>query len=303
MNNGKPKVLVIGDVMLDRYWFGSVERMSPEAPVPVLRMDRVEDRLGGAANVAANLASLGADVTLAGLIGQDEAGEKLVHLLREAGVQWEGMATAGVRTTLKVRHVTSHQHLLRCDFEERPHPECIEVFTSKVAIPLLRGHETIVLSDYAKGSLDQVQEIIAASTGRVLIDPKGADWSRYRGAWLLKPNEAEMAAAYGRWSDAADLQDLADRVRARNQIANLLLTKGDRGSVLFNDAGATITPAAAREVFDVCGAGDTTLAAFAFATAKGRPPEEAARFGTAAAGVAVGHFGTATVRLHEIDQA
>jgi rfaE bifunctional protein kinase chain/domain len=299
----KPNILVVGDAMLDRYWSGTVERVSPDAAVPIVRMGDIEDRPGGAANVAINLAKLGADVTLAGLIGQDEPGAALLPLLERDGVRWEGMALAEHRTTLKIRHVARHQHLLRSDFERMPHPEWVEVFTRRLVAPMVRHFDLVVLSDYGKGALGLCGEIISASNScgiRALVDPKGTDWAKYAGAWLLKPNEAELSAVAGAWHSRVEMAAKADHWRRRLQVDHMIVTRGEHGMLVFSEDTCTSYPAEAREVFDVCGAGDTVLATLALAVARGSALSDAVRLANRAAGIVVARFGTASVTVDEL---
>lgn len=210
------RVLVVGDVMLDRYWFGEVERISPEAPVPVVRVARREDRLGGAANVARNVAALGGHVTLVGVLGEDEAGDSVRRLAAEAGVQADLITDRSLHTTLKMRVLGRQQQLLRVDFEQHPQQEALDSIDAALARHLA-NHDIVVLSDYAKGVLARVESLIglARSAGiPVLVDPKGDDYSRYRGATLVTPNRSEMQQAVGRWNSESELTDRAQRLRA-----------------------------------------------------------------------------------------
>jgi rfaE bifunctional protein kinase chain/domain len=300
-----PRILVIGDAMLDRYWSGSVDRVSPEAAVPVLRLEHHEARPGGAANVAANLARLGCSVTLAALTGTDEAGSELAGLLTSAGVQLDGLRAQGVKTTVKVRYVARHQHLLRTDIEAEPHREQVDVFTRMLVLPQLRdGWPWVVLSDYAKGALGLCPEIIAAATARgsrVLVDPKGRDWERYRGAWLLKPNTAEFEVVAGSWSTEAEFVSKAFATCRRFDLQHLLITRGEFGMALFSaDGTGTAAHATAHDVFDVTGAGDTTMAALVASLAAGQALHDAVHSANRAAGIVVGRFGTATVAASEL---
>jgi rfaE bifunctional protein kinase chain/domain len=299
-----PRILVIGDAMLDRYWSGSVDRVSPEAAVPVLRLEHHEARPGGAANVAANLARLGCSVTLAALTGTDEAGSELAELLTTAGVRLDGLRAQGVKTTVKVRYVARHQHLLRTDIEAEPHHEQVDVFTRMLVLPQLRdGWPWVVLSDYAKGALGLCAEIIAAATAhgsRVLVDPKGRDWERYRGAWLLKPNTAEFEAVAGPWQSHAGMVAKAEALRAHLDLQHLLITRGADGMLLVSRGAVTSFPADAHDVFDVTGAGDTVMAVIAASLAAGLPLDEALRRANRAAGIVVGRFGTSTITAAEI---
>jgi rfaE bifunctional protein kinase chain/domain len=299
-----PRILVIGDAMLDRYWSGSVDRVSPEAAVPVLRLEHHEARPGGAANVAANLARLGCSVTLAALTGTDEAGSELAELMARAGVQMDGLRAQGVKTTVKVRYVARHQHLLRTDIEAEPHHEQVDVFTRMLVLPQLRdGWPWVVLSDYAKGALGLCPEIIAAATARgsrVLVDPKGRDWERYRGAWLLKPNTAEFEAVAGPWQSHHGMVAKAEALRAHLDLQHLLITRGADGMLLVSRGVVASFPADAHDVFDVTGAGDTVMAVIAASLAAGLPLDEALIRANRAAGIVVGRFGTSTITAAEI---
>ena len=301
-----PRILVVGDAMLDRYWSGIVERVSPEAAVPVLRLEHQEARPGGAANVAVNLARLGCSVTLAALTGTDEAGSELAELLVRAGVQLDGLRAQGIRTTVKIRHTARHQHLLRTDIEARPHAEQVDVFTRMLVLPMLRdGWPWVVLSDYAKGALLHCEEIIAAasSRGRVLVDPKGNDWQRYRGAWLLKPNTAEFEAVAGASSSRIEMVAKAQALLTALDLQHLLITRGADGMLLVSADKVTSFGAEAHDVFDVTGAGDTVMAVLAAQLAAGQPLQDAVRTANRAAGIVVGRFGTSSVTAAELEPA
>jgi len=220
------RVLVVGDVMLDRYWFGDVHRISPEAPVPVVHVSRSEDRLGGAANVARNAAALGANVTLAGVVGDDDAGATVSRLLREEGVAL-GLAKDSAPTTVKMRVLGRQQQLLRVDFEQAPTPQAVDALTELV-LPLIAKHDIVVFSDYAKGALSSIARLIAAAreTGKpTLVDPKGDDYTRYCGANLISPNRMEMEQAVGRWRDEDDLTQRAQSLRDKLELEGLLITR------------------------------------------------------------------------------
>ena len=295
-------VLVVGDSMLDRYWDGAVERISPEAPVPVLRMGREWQRAGGAANVAMNLAALGCPATLATLIGDDEAGAQLATLLRQAGVELVAVPS-GVPTTQKIRAVCRRQQLLRVDIEQAAPGEAARALADR-AIDLIGGHRWLLLSDYAKGALVDPAGLIrrAAAQGcRVLVDPKGEDFGRYRGAWLLKPNQAEAERVAGVARDEADFDARMAALREAHAIEHLLVTRGERGMVLYSGDREPLRAAVqAREVYDVSGAGDTVLAALAASLARGANLERAVAVANRAAAAVVGKFGTATVSADEI---
>lgn len=296
------KVLVVGDVMLDRYWFGDVSRISPEAPVPVVLMERSEDRPGGAANVARNARALGAQVSLLAVVGQDEAAGALSRLLAQEDVAASLHPDPALHTTIKLRVIGRQQQLLRIDFETRPTREVLQAKLDEYRA-LVGAHDLVVLSDYDKGGLTHVEEMIriARDAGKpVLVDPKGDDFARYSGARMVTPNRGELRAAIGRWSDEDDLQRRIAALCERCRIDSLLLTRSEEGMSLY-EAGTTIHEAArAREVYDVSGAGDTVIATVAVMMAGGASPADAMRLANHAAGIVVGKLGTATVTLDEL---
>lgn len=296
------RVLVVGDVMLDRYWFGEVERISPEAPVPVVRVARREDRLGGAANVARNVAALGGQVTLVGVLGVDEAGDSIRRLSAEAGIHADLIADPSLHTTLKMRVLGRQQQLLRVDFEQHPEQAALDGVEAALARHLA-NHDIVVLSDYAKGVLTRVESLLAMARHAgipVLVDPKGDDYTRYRGAALVTPNRSEMQQAVGRWNSEAELTDRAQRLRADLDLEALLVTRSEQGMTLFTDTGRDHIDAQAHEVFDVSGAGDTVLATLAVSRAIGLPWAEAMGWANKAGGIAVGKLGTSVVTAAEL---
>jgi len=296
------RVLVVGDVMLDRYWFGEVERISPEAPVPVVRVARREDRLGGAANVARNVAALGGHVTLVGVLGEDEAGDSVRRLSAEAGIQAELVADPSLHTTLKMRVLGRQQQLLRVDFEQHPAQAALDNVDAAFARHLA-NHDIVVLSDYAKGVLARVESLIALARNAgvpVLVDPKGHDYARYRGATLVTPNRSEMQEAVGRWNSEAELTDRAQRLRADLDLEALLVTRSEQGMTLFTGTGRDHIDAQAHEVFDVSGAGDTVLATLAVSRAIDLPWVDAMGWANKAGGIAVGKLGTSIVTAAEL---
>ncbi len=296
------RVLVVGDVMLDRYWFGEVERISPEAPVPVVRVARREDRLGGAANVARNVAALGGHVTLVGVLGEDEAGDSVRRLSTEASIQTELIADPSLHTTLKMRVLGRQQQLLRVDFEQHPAQAALDNVDAAFARHLA-NHDIVVLSDYAKGVLTRVESLIALARSAgvpVLVDPKGHDYTRYRGATLVTPNRSEMQEAVGRWNSEAELTSRAQRLRADLDLEALLVTRSEQGMTLFTDAGRDHIDAQAHEVFDVSGAGDTVLATLAVSRAIDLPWVDAMGWANKAGGIAVGKLGTSIVTAAEL---
>ena len=298
----KARVLVVGDVMLDRYWYGDATRISPEAPVPVLLWQREEERLGGAANVARNCAALGAPTTLLSVTGRDEAGERVAQLLREGGVAASLRRDAKVRTTQKLRVVHRKHQLLRIDMETPPSQE---VLASKLADyrKALPACDVVLLSDYGKGGLAHVATMIREGRRagkKVLVDPKGGDYSRYRGASMITPNLKELEDVVGRWRDERDLAARAQALRARLRLEALLLTRGEDGMTLYR-AGRTVRiKGERREVADVTGAGDTVIAVLAVMLAAGEGIESAARLANRAGGIKVTKFGTAVVTRDEL---
>jgi len=288
--------------MLDRYWFGEVERISPEAPVPVVRVARREDRLGGAANVARNVAALGGHVTLVGVLGEDEAGDSVRRLSAEAGIQADLITDRSLHTTLKMRVLGRQQQLLRVDFEQHPAQDALDSIDAALARHLA-NHDIVVLSDYAKGVLARVESLIALARNAgipVLVDPKGDDYSRYRGATLVTPNRSEMQQAVGRWNTESELTDRAQRLRADLDLEALLVTRSEQGMTLFTDTGREHIDAQAHEVFDVSGAGDTVLATLAVSRAIDLPWVDAMGWANRAGGIAVGKLGTSVVTAAEL---
>lgn len=296
------RVLVVGDLMLDRYWFGEVDRISPEAPVPVVRVARREDRLGGAGNVARNIVSLGAQATLVGVVGDDEPGRQVAALAQQEGIQPRLITDPNLPTTLKMRVMGRQQQLLRVDFEEHPNGNSLDVLHNDV-VSLLDGHDMVVLSDYAKGALGRVEALIQAARAAglpVLVDPKGHVYQRYAGASIITPNRAEMADAVGRWQTEAELEERAQTLRKKLQLEALLVTRSEQGMTLFSEAGRQHVDAQAHEVFDVSGAGDTVLAALAVTRAAGLEWFEAVQWANRAGGVVVGKLGTSVVTAGEL---
>ena len=297
------RVVIVGDVMLDRYWFGEVERISPEAPVPVVKIARSEERPGGAANVARNVAALGASATLLSVTGDDEAGATLARLVASEGVQTSFYRDATLATTVKLRVIGRQQQLLRIDFETAPSHEALA--TKLVEFDrLIDGKDLLILSDYGKGGLEHIATMIerARSGGvRVLVDPKGDEWDKYRGATLMTPNRNELKEIVGRWRNEDDLTQRAQSLRRHLALEALLVTRSEEGMSLYTDAGALTIPAQAREVYDVSGAGDTVIATIGTLLAAGAALPDAVRIANQAAGIVVGKLGTAVVTPDELD--
>lgn len=299
-------VMVVGDVMLDRYWYGPTSRISPEAPVPVVKVDTIEERPGGAANVAMNIASLGANARLVGLTGIDDAARALDQALSQVNVKCDFVSVSTHPTITKLRVLSRNQQLIRLDFEEGfsgidPAPLHERI---NQALPQLGA---LVLSDYAKGALDSVQTMISLARQAqvpVLIDPKGTDFERYRGATLLTPNLSEFEAVAGRCADEADLVIRGMKLIADYDLSALLVTRSEQGMTLLQPGKTPFhLPTQAQEVYDVTGAGDTVIGVLAATLAAGNSLEEACFFANAAAGVVVGKLGTSTVSPIELENA
>jgi rfaE bifunctional protein kinase chain/domain len=295
-------VLVVGDVMLDRYWYGAVDRISPEAPVPVVRVTRDEERCGGAANVALNAATLGAHASLLTVVGDDEASHKLEALVAKTGIRTHFGRDADLKTTVKLRVIGRQQQLIRLDFENIPNHEILAGQTA-IFESLLPQHGAILFSDYGKGGLAHVSDMItkARIAGKpILIDPKGSDYSRYQNATVVTPNRAELQQVVGSWNSEAELRTKVQNLRAQLQLDAVLLTRSEEGMTLFDAAGELTVSAQAREVFDVTGAGDTVIATMAALVAAGLSLREALPHANRAGGIVVGKFGTATVSFEEL---
>jgi rfaE bifunctional protein kinase chain/domain len=295
-------VLVVGDVMLDRYWFGEVSRISPEAPVPVVLIGSEDQRLGGAANVAWNCKELRARTRLLSVVGRDEPGTKLAQLLKKKGIEASLHRDRHLDTTQKLRVIGRKQQLLRIDFEKPPSTEVLAAKLEEFK-RALADCDVVILSDYGKGGLAHIVEMIRAArkaAKRVLVDPKGDDYSRYKGASIITPNVAELREVVGRWKDEKDLKQRAQALREKLGLEALLLTRGEEGMTLFTNSKSTSIKAEAREVFDVTGAGDTVIATLAVMLAAGAGLEAAVRTANRAAGIVVGKLGTAAARYDEL---
>lgn len=299
------RLLVVGDVMLDRYWFGEVSRISPEAPVPVVKVERIEERLGGAANVARNAAAVGAKTALLSVVGDDEAGQSLSRMLAEGEIDAGLHVDRNIDTTVKLRVIGRQQQLLRIDFETTPSHEILQAklseFESRVA-----ESDVVILSDYGKGGLTHIAEMIrlARAAGKpVLVDPKGDDYAKYAGATVITPNRSELRDVVGRWTSEADLATKAQKLRAELGLEALLVTRSEEGMTLFSEGEVHHQAAHALEVFDVSGAGDTVIATLAVMLAAGADWDEAIRTANIAASIVVGKLGTAVVTREELAAA
>jgi rfaE bifunctional protein kinase chain/domain len=296
------RLLVVGDVMLDRYWFGDVSRISPEAPVPVVRIERREERLGGAANVARNAAALGAHCGLLGVVGADEAGDQVERILRESSIHSFLKRDEAISTIIKLRVIGRQQQMVRIDFEEAPSETTLrDKLTSYKA--LLPDFDVVVLSDYNKGSLVNVAEMIRAARAAgktVMVDPKGDDFTPYAGATMLTPNKSELKRIVGSWKSEEQLTEKAQNLRAELGLEALLLTRSEEGMSLYTASEVLHVQADAREVFDVSGAGDTVIATMAAMLGAGADLAEALATANRAGGIVVGKLGTATVTRDEL---
>lgn len=300
---GEGRVLVVGDVMLDRYWHGRAERISPEAPVPVVPVDTIEERIGGAGNVAHNITALGGQCTLLAVVGDDEAGREIDEIAGERNIARQLLVDARGQTTVKLRILSRNQQLLRVDFEAPPAASVVRTAQGKFA-ELLASHQIVVLSDYGKGALGEIEDWIAEAQKRdipVFVDPKCDNFARYRGAALLTPNLQEFERVVGAVGDDADMQEKAEELLARHEVRRLLVTLSERGMALFAPEEAPIfCEARAREVYDVSGAGDTVVAVMAMAEAAGLDARAALELASGAAGVVVSKLGAATVSREEL---
>jgi rfaE bifunctional protein kinase chain/domain len=297
------KIIVVGDVMLDRYWFGDSTRLSPEAPVPVVVVETIRDTAGGAANVAMNVANLGAQAEIFSVLGRDQEGEILRTLLETQNVTCRFVQHDLLKTIVKLRLIVRNQHIVRADFERKPDLEQLLPVVNMFRTTL-RGDDTVIFSDYGKGGLGHVSEMLqfARNMGvKVLIDPKGADYSAYRGANVMTPNRAEFAQVAGHWSSEADFERRAFALRDQLELEALLVTRSEEGMSLFINGRHVYIQAQAREVFDVSGAGDTVIAVLGTALGAGFELEHAARLANAAASIVVGKLGTYPITLKELN--
>ncbi|NDU85949.1 MAG: D-glycero-beta-D-manno-heptose-7-phosphate kinase [Ferrovum sp.] len=291
--------------MLDRYWFGDVNRISPEAPVPVVLVGKSEERPGGAANVARGVAALGAHCELLSVTGDDEAASHLDALLRQDGITAHLHRDKSMSTTVKLRVMGRQQQLLRIDFETPPRHEILLNKLTDFGQCLERA-DVVILSDYGKGALKHVDTMIAhcRRAGKpVLVDPKGEEYRRYRGATLLTPNRGEFRQVAGSWKDDRELVKKAQSLRADLELAALLVTRSEEGMTLYQDGAVTHQPTVAREVYDVSGAGDTVIATLGVLLTQGFSLPEAVGWANRAAGIAVSKLGTAVVTHQELEKS
>ena len=299
------RIIVIGDVMLDRYWSGQASRISPEAPVPVVKVKTVEERIGGAGNVALNIAKLGGKVILLGVVGDDAESEILKQLLEAEGVVCDFVVEKSLRSICKLRVMAQHQQLIRLDFEDTPIKFDRDAL-KKALIRHLPENNVVVFSDYGKGTLADVSTyIIAAKQAgvKVLVDPKGVDYQRYAQADLITPNLAELQAVVGTCENEEDLIEKGRALLVQYQIPTLLLTRGEAGMTLIQNDQVQSLPAQAKDVFDVTGAGDTVIAVMALGVSLGMPLCESMYLANLSGGIVVGKLGTSTVSMQELMRA
>ena len=299
------RVLVVGDTMLDRYWYGAVDRISPEAPVPIVRVTHTEERIGAAANVAYNIVTLGAQASLLSVVGDDGDSRILEALVAKTGITPYFGRDPQLKTTVKLRVIGRQQQLLRLDFENTPKNEVLASQSASFERLHLQ-HDVVLFSDYGKGGLAHILWMIAKARAAgkvVMVDPKGADYGRYKNASIVTPNRIELEQVIGHWSDEADLRTKAHNLRTTLNLDALLLTRSEEGMTLFDAQGQLHVPAVAREVFDVTGAGDTVIATLAAMSASGMSLRDAVPIANRAAGIVVGKFGTATVNYSELFDA
>ena len=300
-------VLVVGDVMLDRYWHGPVTRISPEAPVPIVNVKQIEERPGGAANVALNIAALGATSTVVGLVGEDEAAQAIQDSLRSVHIKTDFITVPNVPTITKLRVLSRHQQLIRLDFEDSFADVDSAAIMDNMTKALTGENPVVVFSDYNKGSLSDIQNMIQLAKSRgakVLVDPKGSDFEKYRGATLLTPNLSEFEEVVGHCKTDQELFDRATQLVIDLQLDALLVTRSEHGMTLIRENVAPFhLPTQAQEVFDVTGAGDTVMAVLAASIAAGSSFEDACALANAGAGVVVGKIGTSTVNTIELANA
>ena len=295
-------VLIVGDVMLDRYWFGSVDRISPEAPVPVLAVNSREHRAGGAANVANNIAALGAKAKLLSVVGDDNTGRELEEIVKSVGSDVFFQKDSTIQTTEKLRMIAQNQQLLRADFEKTPTDEvlarCMDDFINQLSLA-----DVVILSDYGKGGLRHVGKMIQLARDAnipVIVDPKGSDFSRYKGASLITPNVKEFTGVVGEFENEEQLEEKAFTLKESLNLDALLVTRSEKGMSLFKDDQHIHSPAQAREVYDVSGAGDTVISSIALALISDMSNYDRLAFANAAAGIVVAKVGTATATIAEI---
>ena len=300
------RILVVGDVMLDQYWIGDAKRISPEAPVPVIAVQETTERIGGAGNVARNITALDGVCTLLGIVGQDQAGRSCEKIASDAKINTSLEYDGTIKTTVKLRVISKNQQLLRLDFENSPSAKALAAILDQYR-HLIKRHDAVILSDYGKGGLAQIESLIevAKENGKpVFIDPKGSDYSVYRGAAMITPNLVEFESVAGVVQGEQDLETKANSLIKQYDLNQLLVTLSDQGMKLFDAKTEAIhVPARSREVYDVSGAGDTVIAVMAMALSAGLPHAVGMELANSAAGVVISKLGAATASRHELSAA
>ena len=295
-------VLVVGDVMLDRYWHADANRISPEAPVAVASINDTHDRAGGAANVALNISALGSTVALLGAIGEDQEGVVLQNLLANENIKTQFVSRPSIRTTSKIRIVSRNQQLIRLDFDDNAY-DCASEIAQEFS-SLVEHCSIIIMSDYGKGVLASTQNIIQEANKynkKIVVDPKGADFTKYKNASVVTPNYSEFCEVVGECVSEQEIYYKAEKLCQQNNFEALLITRSEKGMTLvMQDGAVTNFPAQKREVYDVTGAGDTVIAAFAMSLATNHDLKQAAYVANIAASIVVGKFGAATVSSEEL---
>jgi rfaE bifunctional protein kinase chain/domain len=300
--NRPKKILVVGDVMLDKYWFGDVNRISPEAPVPIAKINIKENRAGGAANVARNIASINGDVSLLSIVGDDEAAKELQLLLDQDGIKHFLKIDKSIDTIVKLRVLARNQQLIRLDFETNPHHEILLDILDHYE-KSINNFDIVILSDYGKGGLTHIKfmiELAKKLNKIILVDPKGSDYIRYSEATLLTPNRSELREAVGAWVDEMDMLNKAKQLLQNLRLEQLLVTRSEEGMSLVSQDNIINYPTVAKEVYDVSGAGDTVIATIATMLSIGFTMEESVTIANIAAGIVVGKLGTATLNQDEL---
>lgn len=297
-----PRILVVGDVMLDRYWFGDVSRISPEAPVPIAKINKTENRPGGAANVARNIASIGGIVSLLSVVGVDEAADTLRSILVKDKVDAILKSDNSISTIVKLRVLARNQQLIRLDFEEKPSREILSEILDTYS-KVIEKYDVVILSDYGKGGLQHTAKMIEIANKHnkpILLDPKGSDYSKYKNSTIITPNKTELRDAVGSWNNEQELTKKATALKQELNLKHLLVTRSEEGMSLFSENGQTNYPTLAQEVYDVSGAGDTVIATLGLMLANDIPIEESVMLANIAAGIVVGKVGTATLTRQEL---
>lgn len=296
------KILVIGDVMLDEYWFGSTKRISPEAPVPITKIESKDYRIGGAANVAKNIVALGGNAILLSVMGNDRAGDKLNNLINNSQIENHLLKDNLTSTTIKLRIISRNQQLIRVDFESAPNDKSLKDLHDKFN-KLISKVDVIILSDYDKGILKNVGNIInkaKKANKKILIDPKGDDYKKYKGATIITPNKYELNSTIGKWDNETELEKKVQSLRKKLMLDAIILTRSSEGLSLYSEKEIIHQKTQAKEVFDVSGAGDTIIAGIALGIASGLNYNLSMKIANTAAGIVVGKLGTAVCSFEEL---